>query len=47
MSNRDEDRKMKEKKQEDWLMAQITAMLEKAMKAALRQAMNDLFKDFH
>lgn len=47
MSNRDEDRKKKEKKKQDWLMAQITAILEKSMKAALQQAMDDLFKDFH
>ena len=47
MSSRDEDRKKKEKKQQDWLMAQITAILEKSMKAALQQAMDDLFKGFH
>ena len=35
MNRRDEDRKKKEKKQEDWLMAQISAILEKSMKAAL------------
>lgn len=42
MSQRDEERKKKEKKQQDWLMAQLTAILEKSMKAAL----NDLFKDW-
>ena len=47
MSKRDEDHKKKEKKQEDWLMAQITAMMEKALKEAWRQVENDLFKDFH
>ena len=36
MSNHDEDRKKKEKKQQDWLMAQITAMMEKALKEASR-----------
>ena len=43
MSKRDEDRK----KQEDWLMAQITAIMEKSLKAAMQQAMDDIFKDFH
>ena len=47
MSSRDEDRKKKEKKQQDWLMVQITAMMEKALKEAWRQVENDLFKDFH
>lgn len=46
MSNRDEDRKKKEKKQQDQLMAQITAIMEKALKEAWRQVENDLFKDF-
>lgn len=46
MSRRDEDRKKKEKKQQDWLMAQITSMMEKALKEAWRQVENDLFKDF-
>ena len=30
-----EERKKKRKKQEDWLMAQITAIMEKSLKAAL------------
>ena len=34
MSNEDEKKK-KRKKQEDWLMAQITAIMEKSLKAAL------------
>ena len=46
MSSRDEDKKKKEKKQQDWLMAQITAILEKATKAALQQALDDIFKDW-
>lgn len=46
MSQRDEDRKKKEKKQQDWLMVQITAILEKSMKTALDQALDDLFKDW-
>ena len=36
MSQRDDERKKKEKKQQDWLMAQITAILEKATKNALQ-----------
>ena len=31
----EEERKKKRKKQEDWLMAQITAIMEKSLKAAL------------
>lgn len=46
MSQRDEDRKRKKKKQEDWLMAQITAIMEKSLKAAMQQVMDDLFKDW-
>ena len=46
MSNRDEDRKKKEKKQQDWLMAQITAMMEKALKEAWRQVEKDLFSNW-
>ncbi len=34
MSSEDEKKK-KRKKQEDWLMAQITAIMEKSLKAAL------------
>ena len=36
MSQRDDERKKKEKKQQDWMMAQITAILEKATKTALQ-----------
>ena len=46
MSQKEEEKKKKEKKQQDWLMAQITAILEKSMKAALNQALDDLFKDW-
>lgn len=35
MSQRDEERKKKEKKQQDWLMAQLTAIMEKSLKTAL------------
>ena len=44
MSQKEEEKKKKEKKQQDWLMAQITAILEKSMKAALNQALDDLLK---
>ena len=43
MSKREEDRK---KKQTDWLTAQIVAIMEKSMKAALKAAMDDLLKDW-
>ena len=46
MSNREEDRKMKEKRQQDWLIAQITAIMEKSMKQVMKDVMDDLFKDF-
>ena len=42
---RDEGEK-KEKKQTDWLTAQIMAIMEKSMKAALKAAMDDLLKGF-
>ncbi len=35
MSQRDDERKKKEKKQQDWLMAQLTAIMEKSLKTAL------------
>ena len=40
------EKKKKRKKQEDWLMAQITAIMEKSLKAALDQALNDIFRDW-
>ena len=46
MSKREEDRKKKEKKQTDWLTAQIVAIMEKSIKAALKAAMDDLLKDW-
>ena len=33
--NSEDEKKKKRKKQEDWLMAQITAIMEKSLKAAL------------
>lgn len=35
MSQRDDEKKKKEQKQQDWLMAQITAIMEKSLKTAL------------
>ena len=46
MSKRDDERKKKEKKQTDWLTAQIMAILEKSMKTALDTAMNEILKDW-
>ena len=46
MSQRDDERKKKEKKQTDWLTAQIMAILEKSMKTALDTALNEILKDW-
>ncbi len=46
MSQRDEEKKKKKKKDEDWLMAQINAILEKSLKTAMNQVLDDLFKDW-
>ena len=46
MSKRDDERKKKEKKQQDWLTAQIMAILEKSMKTALDTALNEILKDW-
>ena len=35
MSQREDEQKKKKKKDEDWLMAQINAILEKSLKTAL------------
>lgn len=40
----EEDRKKKEKKKKDWLEAQIMAILEKSLRKALDEAMEDIFK---
>ena len=39
-------RSREEKEQQDWLVEQIIAALEKGMKTALELAMNDIFNDF-
>lgn len=41
-----EDRKKKKKEQEDWLTAQILAIMEKSLKTALDEAMKDIFRDW-
>ena len=46
MSKRDDERKKKEKKQTDWLTAQIVAIMEKSMKTALDTALNEILKDW-
>ena len=45
-SQAEKDRKKKQKKQEDWLIKQIDAILEKSLKIALDQALDDIFKDW-
>ncbi len=45
MAERSDDNK-KKKKKDSVLEAQIMALLEKSLKAALDAAMKDLFKDF-
>ncbi len=42
----DEERKKKKKKQESELEKMILAIMQKSLKTALNQAMEDLFKDF-
>lgn len=46
MSKRDDERKKKKKKQEDWLTAQVMAILEKSMKTALDTALKEIFKEW-
>ena len=47
MSRYDEDKKKKKKKQEGILEAQIMAIMQKSLEAAMRQVIDDLFKGFH
>ncbi len=42
----DEERKKKKKKQESELEKMILAIMQKSLKTALNQAIEDLFKDF-
>ena len=41
-----EAKKKKKKKQEQWLEAEIFRIMEKSAEAALKQAMDELFKDW-
>lgn len=43
---REREKEKKKKKQEEWLNAQIMAILEKSLKAGLAAAMDDLFSDW-
>ena len=45
MSLSEEEKKKKKKKQESELEKMILAIMEKSLKTALNQAMEDLFKD--
>ena len=47
MSQRDDDRKKRKKKQDAWLEAQVMALLQKSMKAALDAALDDLLRDWN
>ena len=42
----DEEKRKKKKKEQSELEAMIFSIMEKSMKAALDQAMNDIFKDW-
>lgn len=44
--NQREEEKKKKKKQESELEKMIMAILEKSLKSALNEAMEDLFRDF-
>ena len=44
MSDREAERKKKEKKQKDWMEAYIISILQKSLEAAMREAMEDIFK---
>ncbi len=46
MSRSEEERKKKKKQQESELEKMILAIMQKSLKEALNQAMNDLFKDW-
>ena len=46
MSQRDDEKKKKKKKDDDWLEQQIIMIMEKSLKTALDQALDDLLKDW-
>ena len=43
MTDREAERKKKEKKQKDWLEAYIISILQKSLEAAMREAMEYVF----
>ena len=46
MSQKKTETKKKKKKKDGWLEAEIMAILQKSLKAAMDAALNDLLKDF-
>ena len=40
------EKERKKKKEEDWLMAQIMAIMQKSLKIALDEAMKETFNDW-
>ena len=46
MTSKKEERKKKEKKQKDWLEAYIISVMQKSLEAAMKEALNDLFKEW-
>ncbi len=46
MSVQKSETKKKKKKKDGWLEAEIMAILQKSLKAAMDAALNDLLKDF-
>lgn len=44
--SRDEERKKRKKKQDDWLTAEIMAIMQKGLKAALDKALDELLGDW-
>ena len=46
MSQKKTETKKKKKKKDGWLEAEIMAIMQKSLKAAIDAALNDLLKDF-
>ncbi len=46
MSQKKTETKKKKKKKDGWLEAEIMAIMQKSLKAAMDAALNDLLKDF-
>ena len=47
MARESDDKKKKKKKDQSALEAEMFAFMQKCLDAALRAALNDVFKDFH